>query len=174
MFPDLIKMGWAGMTRGEIYGVRVNRNPIAWVPFWLLLVVGSIVSLLVIIAWVAFMPIVVVMLYFSFRAFERKAGVFSDDGVYFPKAYGKAMIPWSEIREVFRVTEPKAIYYSIVCGSPENQREFVMCSTQDDPQFERTLEEKSIPFTVQDRFERAEWLAARRERRHRDGDGQGT
>jgi hypothetical protein len=147
----LAQLGWNGLTRGEIYGVRVSRNPIAWISFFLLLAVVFVICIVVMVVWIMSLPLVLTLAYFGIRSFEKKAGVFSDTGIYFPKAYDNIKIAWNEIREVVRIREPKALFYRVVChGAPENTKGYVMSSTQDDDAFERTLVEKGIPFENRD------------------------
>ncbi len=157
MLLRLLKLPCSAFTRGEIYGYRVTRNPIAWIPFFLSLPVIFVVWLLFVIGYALLLPLIIAWGYFCLRSFQRKAGVFSDEGIHFPKAYGKLTIGWSEIREVVREREPKAMFYRIICGiAPADAREYMMSSTPDDDAFERTLHERQIPFRVHDWLDRTE------------------
>lgn len=158
MLLRLLKIPWLVFTRGEAYDVPLTRNPIAWIPFFLALPVLLAAWLLVsILGYVLLLPLSIVGGYFHHCSFQRKAGVFSDAGIHFPKAYGGLTIGWSEIREVVREREPKAIFYRIICGiAPEVAREYIMSTTPDDEAFERTLQERGIPFRIHDRFHRTE------------------
>ena len=151
MLLRLLKLPSSAFREGEIYGFRVTRNPIAWIPFFLALSIGLLVWLLFIVGYVLLSPIILVWHYLHRRSFARKAGLFSDLGIHFPRAYGRLTIAWPDIREVVREHQPKVIYYRIVCGGDVKEfREYIMSSTPDDEAFERTLHERHIPFIVHD------------------------
>src|SRR5215510_95398 len=105
----LLKFPWMAIRHGEIYGYPITRNPIAWIPFCLALVVGLVVWVLVCIVFILLSPLTLTLAWLSHRSFVRKTGVFSDAGIRFPKAYGRITIAWSDIREVVREREPKSI-----------------------------------------------------------------
>ena len=160
MLLKLLKLPWSVFRHGEIHGYRVTRNPIAWIPFFLALPVVLVVWLLFIVGYILLLPLILVWGYLCLRSFQRKAGVFSADGIYFPKAYGRLTIAWLDIREVVREREPKAIFYRIICGiAPADAREYIMSSTSDDDGFERTLHERQIPFRVHDWLDGTETVA---------------
>lgn len=151
MLLELLKLPWSAFRHGEIHGYPVTRNPIAWIPFFLALPAVFVAWLLFIVGYILFLPLILTWGYLALRSFQRKAGVFSQEGIHFPNAYGRLTIAWSEIREVVREREAKAIFYRIICGiAAEPVREYIISSTPDDEGFERTLRERQIPFRVHD------------------------
>jgi len=148
-FALLFHFPWSAFRHGHIYGVPITRNPIAWIPYLLALPFMLLVWFLIVLGYVLLLPVALAWMYLSVRSFRRKSGIVSGEGIRFPKAYGRLAIAWPDIRKVIREYEPKVAYYRIICGvAPGGIREYIMSSTPDDNAFERTLNERQIPFTV--------------------------
>jgi hypothetical protein len=151
MLRKLFEITWSGIRHGHVYGVRVSRRPVDWIPFVAMLPVAVVGWFLIIVLYTLAMPFAMIWMTFSLRALRRKAGVFSDTGIYFPRAYGRRTVPWSEIREVVLERDPKLICYRIFCdGKVAEPCEYVMPFTQDDDAFEHTLAQRNIPFREHD------------------------
>ena len=90
MLRKLLQITWSGIRRGHIYGIPVSRRPVDWIPFFAVLPLAAIVWFLLIVVYMLALPLVFIGSTFSLYRFRRKAGVFSDAGIYFPRAYGGA------------------------------------------------------------------------------------
>src|SRR5271154_4599453 len=95
MLLKLLKIIWSAFRYGQVDGHTVTRNPIAWIPFFLGLPVIFVFGLLFIVGYIMLIPLIIIWGYMQSRSFERKSGVFSEQGIHFPKAYGQLIIAWS-------------------------------------------------------------------------------
>ena len=147
MLLNLLKIPWVAFKDGKVCGQPITRNPILWIPYFIALPVVFVFWLVFVVCYILVLPVVIVWGHFWWRSFARKAGVYSEAGIHFPKAYGRCTIAWSDIREIVREHEPKVAFYRIICGvADDTVREYIMSSTPDDEAFERTLQERHIPF----------------------------
>lgn len=147
LFRQLISFPSAGLRSGKINGITVSRNPLAWIPYLLILpVVFIIYPLIMLIAY----PIIIASSVISARAFARKRVTFSDAGVAFPHAYRRATIPWSRIREVVRHREPTAIFFRILADMGTAPADGFIAVTDEDDEFQRLLTTRNIPLRHDD------------------------
>jgi hypothetical protein len=133
----------AGRTGGSL----PPWNPLAWIP--VLIAIPFMLSFLAAFyaGLIFLLPAVLLWDWLSWRWPARKAGVFSERGVHFTKAYGERTIPWSEVEEVVRVRGRKSVYYRIICSpGGERRREYTLSSTPDDESFERLVRELGVRF----------------------------
>jgi hypothetical protein len=147
----LAKSAISVFKTGRIHGQPVTRNPIAWIPFFLAAAAALVVAVMFYLIVIALLPVIVLCACLAWRSFSRKAGLVSENGIYFPRAYGRCTVPWSQIREVIREREPTATFYRIVC-SPEHGPSggYLLSFTSDDSDFESTIRERGIPFRIHD------------------------
>jgi hypothetical protein len=143
----LLKLTWTALRHGRVFDEPVTRNPIAWIPFFLALPFVLLLWLLIAIGYVVVSPVLFFWGYLASRSLARKAGVFSEQGIHFPKGRGRITIAWSEILEVVYERPPKVGFYRIVCGfGAQPTQEYILTCTPDNEAFERTLRELNIPF----------------------------
>lgn len=151
MVAKMFQLPWLAFRDGHIYGVPVTRDPIAWIPYFVMLPFLLVVWIGLQALFILAMPFFIIGHYFSSRSFCRKAAVFSDAGIYFPTAYRRRTIPWSDVREVVFEIDYKIAFYRIDCvGSPKNAEGHIMAWTQDDLAFQRALAQRNIPFRIHD------------------------
>jgi hypothetical protein len=149
MLFRLLKLPISAFTTGHIYGIPVTRNPIAWIPFLVLLPVCILALAIFNIVCVALSPVFVGYCWVAAWLWRRKGGAFSEEGIAFKKAYDRRAISWSSIREVVCQRDRKATFYRVICIEPEGT-EYLMASTQDNEAFERAVIEHGIPLTIRD------------------------
>jgi hypothetical protein len=149
MLLRLLKLPISAFTTGRIYGVPITRNPIAWIPFFVLLPVCILALAILNIVCIVLSPIFLAYCSVAAWLWHRKDGAFSEQGLAFKKAYDRRTISWSSIREVVCQRDPKATFYRVICIEPEG-REYLMASTQDNEAFERAVIEHGIPLTIRD------------------------
>src|SRR3954463_4240751 len=151
MLIRLLKLPISAFTTGRIYGIPITRNPIAWIPFFLVLPFAAVALITINIVGIALSPIMLAWCWVAFYLWKRKAGLFSDQGITFTKAYRRRTIPWTAIREVVRKREPKVMFYRIDCTSANGEeQQYIMSSTPDDEAFERAVIERGIAFRIED------------------------
>ena len=147
LFRQLIGFPIAGLRSGKINGVTVSRNPLAWIPYLLILpVVFIIYPLIMLIVY----PIIIVSSNISARAFARKRVSFSDAGVAFAHAYRRVTFPWNCIREVVRHREPAAIFFRILTDMETAPSDGFVAVTDEDDEFQRLLTTRNIPLRHDD------------------------
>ena len=149
MLIRLLKLPISAFTTGRIYGMPVTRNPIAWIPFLVLLPVCILALAILNIVCIVLSPIFLGYCSVAAWLWRRKGGAFSEQGIAFKKAYNRRTISWSSIREVVCQRDPKATFYRVICIEPEGT-EYLMASTQDNEAFERAVIEHGIPLTIRD------------------------
>src|SRR3954471_3856058 len=98
MLFRLLKLPISAFTTGHIYGIPVTRNPIAWIPFLVLLPVCILALAIFNIVCVALSPVFVGYCWVAAWLWRRKGGAFSEEGIAFKKAYDRRAISWSSIR----------------------------------------------------------------------------
>ena len=147
MLVRLLKLPLAAFRSGQIFGMPVTRNPIAWTPFFLTL---PLAMLALILFYIFVYPLLILWTCIALYIFSRKSATFSENGVTFTKAYGRKTIPWTKIREVVHHREPASLCYCLICDSAERSSAFIVSSTPDEEAFERAITERGIPFRIDD------------------------
>ena len=160
MLLNLLKIPWYAFRDGKVCGQPITRNPILWIPYFIWLPVVFVFWLVFVVCYILALPFVIVVYHFWWKSFTRKSAVYSDAGIHFPRAYGRITIAWSDIQEVVQEREPKAMFYRVVMTyTAEQPREYIISSMPDDEAFERTLNERRIPFRYHDWLDRTEPVA---------------
>jgi hypothetical protein len=146
MLIRILKLPLMAFTKGHIYGYPITRNPIAWIPFFLITPVVLAIYCVLCVTGFLISPLFLLIGMLSLHLWKRKAGIFSDQGVSLGKTYKTRMLPWSDIREVIYHRQPTSAWYEIVCCSER----FLLSWTQDDEAFERLLQERGISLRISD------------------------
>ena len=152
MLVRLLKLPWRALRDGRIAGQAVTRNPLAWIPFALLLPVVLLLGAVLFMLYLLFLPIMALWGLIAGSALARRVGILSEQGILFPRAYRRRTIAWSEIRGVIRYHEPKIVFYRLrfeVRAGRIRERILLLKIRQDADLFERELLERGIPLTVQ-------------------------
>ncbi|MCI0620135.1 MAG: hypothetical protein L0387_00395 [Acidobacteria bacterium] len=153
MLVRLLKLPWRALRDGRIEGQAVTRNPLAWIPFALLLPVVLLLGAMLFMLYLLFLPLIALWGLIARSALARRVGILSEPGILFPRAYRRRTIAWSEIRSVARHHDPKFVFYRLRCeeGSGRIRERTLLLNTQPDADmFERELLERGIPLTVHD------------------------
>src|SRR3954468_6768245 len=96
MVIRLVKLPFMAFTKGHIYGYPITRNPIAWIPFFVVTPVVLVLYLGVCVIGFLLSPIFIIWGSAALYLRKRKVGAFSDKGITFQKAYAGRTIAWSE------------------------------------------------------------------------------
>jgi len=145
---DVIKVIYRSLRDGHISGLRVDNRPMKWVGFILWVPFALVLyAVFMGIFWVAWFLLVMPLLLFGLYWFTRKEATYGVAGIQFTKAYGRCLIPWSEVQEITYRREPTSEFYRLVRTMPNMKaKEYTIASTPDNPRFEETLRERKVPF----------------------------
>jgi hypothetical protein len=145
MFAELFKLPVSAIRHGHINGIQVPRNPIYWVPFFVAI---PFVCAVYLVFMLVIYPPLMLWMWIAVTRFCRKTAVFDDNGIRFTKAYGRAFIGWTEVREVCSRRDPTAHYYRLTTVPANTRvRDFIICATQDDFRFETEIQRRCIAFS---------------------------
>jgi hypothetical protein len=155
---DTIKVIHQSLRDGRIGNHQIDNRFIKWVGFILWVPVALVLySVFMVIFWVVYVLFIMPAMILELYVFTRKEAKFDESGIQFTKAYGRCVIPWSEVREVIYKREHTAFYYRVIRVAPsptEKSLEYIIASTPDNSRFEDKLKGLGITFSKRDWMDR--------------------
>jgi hypothetical protein len=140
-----------GLRTGQVYGVPVSRNPAAWIPFFIIGLIGAVLLPLI---YLLFMAVILAIVGFKVTSemlgfgMGRYQFTYSDAGVRFRRGYRRLLIPWDQVREVVDDCESTEDFcYRIISDLPGAPAEgfLALPKGRDYDEFEKALAARNIP-----------------------------